>query len=132
MVAITAVAAIRCETPDEGTAGLKACTHVDSANKALDTFLKNHPIEGTVAPPSQAGVLSDVINELIAAHSEAAPSQLLETIAQAIDDATQMHADLVNGKPVRNGLLISDFDNLASLCGQLRSSDIVAPPVVAR
>lgn len=127
VVAVIIVSASRCESPDEGAAGLEACTHIDSAKKALDTFLQNHPIDGTTAPQSQITVLGDLVRELTSASAQDPPPQLVDAIRQAIGDAGQMQTDIDDGKPVRNGDLISDFDNLASLCGQLRSSDLVAP-----
>jgi hypothetical protein len=77
---------------------------------------------------SQGDVLAHMSSELIAASSEKPPPELGQNIRQALDDAQQMEMDIIDKKPVRNGDLISDFDNLASLCGQLRSSnDVVAP-----
>ena len=109
------------------TGDLTACGHVDSAKKDLDTFVRNHPTNGTADPPSQLSVLDNMINELDAAIAASPDADIADELTQAKNDATAMQLQIAQGEPVTSAPLISDFDNLASLCGEARSSDIVAP-----
>ena len=109
------------------TGDLTACGHVDSAKKDLDTFVRNHPTNGTVDPPSQLSVLDDMLKELDAAIAASPDADIADELTQAKNDATALQLQISQGEPITSASLISDFDNLASLCGEARSSDIVAP-----
>jgi hypothetical protein len=126
-MAVMALSAGRCKcASDKGPANLLACQDVNKARTDLQTFLTNHPINGTPDPQSQVGVLGHMISQLQAAKNEGPDSDLSGELGLAIDDATQMQADISAGRPVTSAKLISDFDNLASMCGG-SGSDLTVP-----
>lgn len=112
---------------DQGPANLLACSHVTNAKKDLDTFIRNHPVGGAPDPTSQVAVLDHMIDELTAAKNQGPDQSIKDELDLAINDATQMQADIAAGTPVTSASLISDFDNLASLCGGASGSNITTP-----
>jgi len=126
MVSAMALSAGRCKCSSNGPANLTACSHVTNAKKDLQTFVQNHPVNGAPDPQSQIAVLGHMIAELDAARQESPNQDITFELNAAITDASQMQQAIGQGKPVTSAALISDFDNLASLCGQF-GSDITVP-----
>jgi hypothetical protein len=125
MVSLVMVSA-SCKN-DEGTGNATACAHVTTAEKYLQTFLQNHPVGGAPDPQSQIGVLDKLKSELDAASQNDPADDLAHILTGTIEDASHMQADIAGGKPVTSAALISDFDNLDSECGQLKSSSVTVP-----
>ena len=127
-VSIIALSSGRCDCAhNEGPANLTACSHVTNAKKDLQTFVQNHPINGSLDPQSQVAVLAHMIAELKAGQAEGPEANLSNELGLTINDATQVQADIAAGKRVTSAALISDFNNLESMCGQFGGSDITSP-----
>ncbi len=128
VISCMALSVGRCKcSGDQAVSDLTACSHIKNAEKSLQTFLQNHPVGGARDPQSQVGVLGQMISELNAAQSSGPSSGISFRLAATLADASQMQQDISAGRPVTSAALISDFDNLDSLCGEAGSSDITVP-----
>jgi hypothetical protein len=123
---VLALAATRCSSSKGDNKA--ACADVTAAEKNFQTFLQNHPVGGAPDPQSQIPVLSQMLDGLNAALDKTSSEDVANELEDAMKVATQMKADIAAGKPVTTAALISDFNNLDSLCGELLNATRITAP----